>query len=192
MAIGQGPAAIVALTGNRVNDNGSDGRTLWVYEIKIVVGSSEVGSPPIPLDELEFVHRLNGGDQALEEGGHFVPPSEVMRRVVNGSELEMVGDSRMVDLDDSPYEIYSDGSVEAFSKDKLVKLWNQVGGGQHVMEVLKHMALTGKEPVEGMGDDRPLAILSSGRLRFAEYATPVVGWVTDPPVDSLREGMLWI
>ncbi len=191
MAIGQGPAAIVALTGNRVNliMDPMGLRTFWAYGNQgIVVGSSEVGSPPIPLSELEFVHRLGGGEQALEEGGRFVPPSEVMRRVVQGSELEMTGDSRLVDLNDMPYEIVARDGVEKLSRAELVKLWNHVGGEQKVMSVFKEIALSGKEPVEGMGDDRPLAILSPGRLRFAEYATQVVGVVTDPPVDSLREG----
>lgn len=191
MAAGQGPAAVIAITGNRViaimDPMGL--RTLWLYGNKnMIIGSSEVGSPAMPLEDLEFVHRLNAADQVIVENGKLIMPVDTMRRVVRNSAIKMTGDSRLVDLNGRPFVSVLKDSPEKMNADRLMKLWNQAGGEQHVMKILKAMALEAKEPVEGMGDDRPLAILSGARLRFAEYATQVVGVVTDPPVDSLREG----
>ena len=136
-------------------------RTFWVYGKEgLIVGSSEIGSPPIPIDELEFLYPLEGGQMASVVNGNLTLGEPLEQLMAESARLELVGDSRLFDLNLAPYEIVSDGrSPDVLSKEQTIKLWNQVGGEQYVLQVLRHMAAYGKEPIEGMGDVRPLAIL---------------------------------
>jgi len=56
--------------------------------------------------------------------------------------------------------------------------------------VLKAMAETGKEPVGSMGDDAPLAILSTRPRVLATYFKQLFAQVTNPPIDPLRERLV--
>ncbi len=187
---GQGPAAIVSVTGKRISiamDN-MGLRTFWIYgNDKVVVGSSEVGAPAVNLSELKFAHRLQGGDIAYVDKGHLVLPEVAIERIAQQTRLKVTGDKRFFFLDQKPHELISEGA-EKPSAELLIKLWNQIGGDQYAMEVIKSMVVDSKEPIKGMGDDRPLPILSLARLRVAEYFAQMGGVVTNPPVDPLREG----
>lgn len=190
LAVGQGPAAVIAVTGKRVSAimDGSGLRTFWVYgNDDVVIGSSEIGAPPLPMEELQFVQRLSGGDVIAVEGGKLLSPEATMQRMARKTGLKIRGNRELIRLNNKPEAMLLSVS-ERLSKETLVKLWNKVGGEQHVMEVVESMVRGGKEPIVGMGDDRPLAILSAATLRVAEYFNQMVGVVTNPPVDSLREG----
>ncbi|MBI2634767.1 hypothetical protein HYW82_03825 [Candidatus Peregrinibacteria bacterium] len=189
MAAKQGPEAICGMTASRVwvTMDPLSLRTFWIYgDDDVTVGSSLPGSPPIPLDKLKFVHRLKGGNIASVRKGKLVLPDEMEKIITRDDRLVMVGDSRLIDI--SRRAELPDENVELLSKSDVIKLWNQVGGDQHVAEVLDNMALNGKEPIYGMGDDRPLAVMSPGRLRMAAHFSQVVAVVTNPPIDPLREG----
>ena len=56
--------------------------------------------------------------------------------------------------------------------------------------ILKGMAETAKEPVGSMGDDAPLAILSSRPRIIATYFKQLFAQVTNPPIDPLREKLV--
>lgn len=188
LAAMQGPGAIVVMTGHKVHVamDPLGLRTFGIYGKEgLIVGSSEIGSPPLPIEELEFVHTLEGGQMASIVDGRLTLGEDLEQLMATRAGLALHGDSRLFDLNLAPYS----RSPELLSTEQTIKLWNHVGGEQYVVEVLRHMAAYAKEPIEGMGDVRPLAILSPGRLRTAEYFTQVVGVVTDPPMDSLREGV---
>jgi glutamate synthase (NADPH/NADH) large chain len=53
--------------------------------------------------------------------------------------------------------------------------------------VLDPMAATGKEGIGSMGDDTPLAVLSSGYRGLHHFFRQNFSQVTNPPIDSLRE-----
>src|SRR5258706_9248936 len=54
--------------------------------------------------------------------------------------------------------------------------------------VLAPMAQRGTEPIASMGDDTPLAILSSRPRPLFSYFKQRFAQVTNPPIDPLREG----
>jgi glutamate synthase (NADPH/NADH) large chain len=54
--------------------------------------------------------------------------------------------------------------------------------------VLAPMAEDGKEMVASMGDDTPPAVLSSVYRPLSHYFRQNFSQVTNPPIDSLREG----
>lgn len=56
--------------------------------------------------------------------------------------------------------------------------------------IVKAMAETGKEPVGSMGDDAPLAILSTRPRILSTYFKQLFAQVTNPPIDPLRERLV--
>jgi glutamate synthase (ferredoxin) len=56
--------------------------------------------------------------------------------------------------------------------------------------VIESMAQEGKEPVFCMGDDTPLAVLSTRPRLLYDYFKQRFAQVTNPPIDPLREGMV--
>ncbi|HSR67913.1 MAG TPA: glutamate synthase large subunit [Acidobacteriota bacterium] len=54
--------------------------------------------------------------------------------------------------------------------------------------ILQPMIETGKEPIGSMGDDTPLAVLSPHCRPLSHYFRQRFAQVTNPPMDSLREG----
>ena len=56
--------------------------------------------------------------------------------------------------------------------------------------ILKPMAVTGDEPTSSMGNDTPLACFSDKPQRFFNYFRQVFAQVTNPPIDSIREGLV--
>ncbi|NQV81822.1 MAG: glutamate synthase large subunit, partial [Alphaproteobacteria bacterium] len=63
-----------------------------------------------------------------------------------------------------------------------------VGHTLEEIELILHpMVETGKEPTGSMGDDTPLAVLSSGYRGLHHFFRQQFSQVTNPPIDSLRE-----
>lgn len=192
MAIAQGPAAIVVMTGHRVTVamDPLNLRSFVIYgDDETVIGSSEVGSPPVSLEKLKFVRPIRAGEIAVVERGKLITPEIVEARMAENSRLNIRGNPRVFTLDFKASEILdNEESAENFSREQLIAEWNHVGGDQHCMEAIRYILEHGKEKVEGMGDDRPLAIMSCAKLRTAAYFSQIGGVVTDPPMDALREG----
>ncbi|MDP2625105.1 MAG: glutamate synthase-related protein, partial [Candidatus Peregrinibacteria bacterium] len=163
-------------------------RTFVVYgNDRLVAGSSEIGSIPIPPEELTFARSLEGGEILIVKDGEVRWPDEVEAEMAQDPYLELKGNATVFHLN-TPAARSLENGVERFSKEELIRLWNQAGGDQHAMAVLRHIATEGKEKVMGMGDDRPLAVFSGANPRTAEYFKQMVAVVTNPPFDSKREG----
>ena len=61
---------------------------------------------------------------------------------------------------------------------------------EEVEKILFPMAVTGKEPVNSMGNDTPLAVLSSEPQLLFSYFRQHFAQVTNPPIDPLREELV--
>ncbi|EPX84529.1 Glutamate synthase domain 1 [Rubellimicrobium thermophilum DSM 16684] len=59
---------------------------------------------------------------------------------------------------------------------------------EEIEQVLAPMAEEGKEMVASMGDDTPVAVLSAQYRPLSHYFRQNFSQVTNPPIDSLREG----
>ena len=56
--------------------------------------------------------------------------------------------------------------------------------------IIAPMAIQGVEPTSSMGNDTPLACFSEKPQRFFSYFRQVFAQVTNPPIDSIREGLV--
>ncbi len=54
-------------------------------------------------------------------------------------------------------------------------------------QVIKVLGATGQEPISSMGDDAPMAVLSTKNRSLYDYFRQMFAQVTNPPIDSLRE-----
>jgi len=63
-------------------------------------------------------------------------------------------------------------------------------GKEEVTNIIAHMAEIGAEPVFSMGDDTPLAVLSSQPRVLSDYFRQRFAQVTNPAIDPLREKSL--
>jgi glutamate synthase (ferredoxin) len=61
---------------------------------------------------------------------------------------------------------------------------------EDLTRIVEAMAADGKDPVYSMGDDTPLAVLSLKPRPLYHYFRQRFAQVTNPPIDSLREGVV--
>ncbi|OEY66628.1 glutamate synthase large subunit [Marinobacter sp. X15-166B] len=62
--------------------------------------------------------------------------------------------------------------------------------GEERDQILRPLAETGQEAVGSMGDDTPMAVLSSRVRHLADYFRQKFAQVTNPPIDPLREAIV--
>lgn len=61
---------------------------------------------------------------------------------------------------------------------------------EEIEKIMTPMTLEGKEPINSMGDDSPLAALSKRRQPLYNYFRQHFAQVTNPPIDPLREELV--
>jgi glutamate synthase (NADPH) large chain len=92
---------------------------------------------------------------------------------------------QIVDLEK---KIYSDSEKANFTGEDLKKRQYLSGLSIEDLELILHpMAEEGKEASGSMGDDTPVAVLSSHFRPVSHYFRQNFSQVTNPPIDSLRE-----
>jgi len=58
---------------------------------------------------------------------------------------------------------------------------------EELEQILRVLGETGQEPVSSMGDDTPMAVLSTRQRSLYDYFRQMFAQVTNPPIDPLRE-----
>jgi glutamate synthase (NADPH/NADH) large chain len=89
-----------------------------------------------------------------------------------------------------PYDLdISQKSGSRCLDDEQLLLYQKLFGitNEEICQILKVLAETGQEPIASMGDDAPLAVMSSGQRSLYDYFRQMFAQVTNPPIDSLRE-----
>ncbi len=78
--------------------------------------------------------------------------------------------------------------IRSFDDDRLL-LYQKLFGytNEELEQIVKVLGETGQEPVSSMGDDAPMAVLSTKERNLYDYFRQMFAQVTNPPIDSLRE-----
>lgn len=76
----------------------------------------------------------------------------------------------------------------SFDDDQLL-IYQKLFGytNEELEQVIKVLGETGQEPVASMGDDAPMAVLSTRERSLYDYFRQMFAQVTNPPIDPLRE-----
>jgi glutamate synthase domain-containing protein 2/glutamate synthase domain-containing protein 1/glutamate synthase domain-containing protein 3 len=187
-----GPSALTfsdgRIVGAALDRNGLRPARYKVTKDGLVVMASEVGV--LGLDDADVVEkgRLGPGQMLVvdTETGEIKRDSVVKHEVAGRAEYRTWVEDGLVAFnhEDTVHN-------EPRRGDELKHCMLGFGYSKESVEtVLQPMIETGKEPLGSMGDDTPIAVLSTRRRSLYSYFKQLFAQVTNPPIDHLREELV--
>ncbi len=184
-----GPASMAFSDGVRIgavlDRNGLRPSRFWVTSDKQVVMASEVGVLDIPQEKIVRKGRLEPGRMFLVDmsEGRIVGDEEIKAKFMRMQPYRAWLDEHRKRLPANLPE------VEPVKESAPALKRQQVFGyTQEDLEmIMAPMAATGKEPTGSMGNDAPLAVLSTKPQLLFNYFKQLFAQVTNPPIDPIRE-----
>ncbi|MBP9033948.1 MAG: glutamate synthase subunit alpha [Pseudomonadales bacterium] len=187
-----GPAAIAFTDGRQIgatlDRNGLRPSRYIVTSDDLVVMASESGV--LPIDESRIVKkwRLQPGRMFLIDldQGRLIHDEELKQQFASAKPYRQWIDNVRVPLESLPGE----AQLAAY-RESLLDRQQAFGFSQEDIKfLLDPMAVTGEEGVGSMGNDSPLAVLSSRNKPFFNYFKQLFAQVTNPPIDPIREAIV--
>jgi glutamate synthase (ferredoxin) len=189
-----GPALLAfsdgKLVGAGLDRNGLRPARYVITRDGLVIVSSEAGVVEVPPADIIEKGRLGPGQTiAVDLENHQVLKNwDIKRRVARQHPYgEWVAARPQLGSGSG------NGKVAQFSLPNEALVQQQTAFGytkEDVEMVITSMATEGKEPTFCMGDDTPLAVLSSKPRLLYDYFKQRFAQVTNPPIDPLREGLV--
>ncbi|HUA08467.1 MAG TPA: glutamate synthase large subunit [Candidatus Acidoferrales bacterium] len=182
-----GPAAVAFADGRYVGaslDRNGLRPCRYTIDDRLIVAGSEVGIADFDAERVVHAGRLGPGEMIA---------FDVRRaRVLFDRDLAALFDAG------TPYsELIEDEHLEpveapALSPEKLVELQHRFNySREDVKMILEPMAADAKEPLWSMGDDAALAPLGRTPRPIYNYFRQRFSQVTNPPIDPLRESLVF-
>ena len=189
-----GPAAVAFTDGRQIgatlDRNGLRPARYLITDDDMVIMASEAGTLPIPENKIIKKWRLQPGKMFLIdlEQGRIIDDAEIKSQLANSRPYRQWIDRLRVKLESLPAPATS--NLPAITTSLLDRQqafgWTQ----EDFKFVLDVMAETGEEAIGSMGNDAPLAVLSSRAKPFYNYFRQLFAQVTNPPIDPIREQMV--
>jgi glutamate synthase (NADPH/NADH) large chain len=188
-----GPASIAFTDGRQIgatlDRNGLRPSRYIVTDDDLVIMGSECGCLPVPEERIVKKWRLQPGKMFLVdlEKGRIVDDKELKDTLASGKPYAEWIERIRVKLD----EVESERAQPPRSAVPLLDRQQAFGWTQEDLKfVMLPMALAGEEPVGSMGNDSPLAVLSSRNKCLYQYFKQLFAQVTNPPIDPIREELV--
>lgn len=187
LAVMEGPAAVTALTGDKMvaSLDKMGLRPLRVVKTKsgFLVVASELGAINIPPEDIEYTYQLSPGEIMMADTteGKIYKPGQVESHIVANTPINFRPLSR------SKILVPEQSAVRYEFIGKLDEALTRFGWTAERKRAVMNMLKEGKEPITSMGNGRPLAILSQNNPTLFKYFKQIVAVVTNPPIDPLRE-----
>ncbi|GAB3568253.1 glutamate synthase large subunit [Amycolatopsis endophytica] len=187
-----GPALVSFTDGTQIgavlDRNGLRPARYWVTEDGLVVLASEVGV--LELDQSTIVKkgRLEPGRMFLVDTaeGRIIDDEEIKGQLAAEHPYGEWVDEGLVRLEELP-----EREREVPTHSSLVRRQQAFGYTEEELDtLLSPMAKAGAEPIGSMGNDSPLAPLSSGPRPIFDYFIQLFAQVTNPPLDAIREELV--
>lgn len=185
-----GPAAFAFTDGLQIgamqDRNGLRPARYYVTVDGTIIFASETGVVDVEPNQILEKGRLSPGKMLLVDlkKGRIIPDEEVKESIANehlyskwieeGSMHISQLPNLLVKQDDLTLPIVSYQKAFGYTEEELKK-------------VLGAMAVEGKEPINSMGNDMPLAVLSNHSQLLYNYFRQLFAQVTNPPIDAIRE-----
>ena len=191
-----GPASLVFTDGRQIgatlDRNGLRPSRYVVTEDDLVILASEAGVLPVPDSKIMRKWRLQPGKMLLIdlEQGRMIEDDELKANVVNTKPYKQWIENLRIKLDQ--VEVPADFVVPAKTSE-LPLLERQQAFGftqEDINFLLAPMAKNGEEGIGSMGNDSPLAVLSSKNKPLYNYFRQMFAQVTNPPIDPIREAIV--
>ncbi|MDB5874866.1 MAG: gltB, partial [Ramlibacter sp.] len=188
-----GPASIVFTDGRQIgatlDRNGLRPSRYCVTDDDLVIMASETGVLPVPENKIVRKWRLQPGKMFLIdlEQGRLIDDEELKANLANSKPYKQWIENLRIKLDD-----LSDTSGKVPHSDvELLDRQQAFGYTQEDIKFLMSpMAQAGEEGIGSMGNDSPLAVLSSKDKPLYNYFKQLFAQVTNPPIDPIREAIV--
>jgi glutamate synthase (NADPH) large chain len=188
-----GPASMVfsdgRYIGGTLDRSGLRPSRYIITKNDLIVMGSEVGVQTFAADEVKEKGRLRPGKILLIDTklGVIIPDKEVKAQLSSRNPYgNWLKENRMVMEDIEVKQRVSSSMGDQFMT------WSKVFGysKEDMEQIILPMAVQGAEPTSSMGNDTPLACFSEKPQRFFNYFRQIFAQVTNPPIDSIREGLV--
>ncbi|HEY0191708.1 MAG TPA: glutamate synthase central domain-containing protein, partial [Kofleriaceae bacterium] len=188
-----GPAAIVfsdgQLVGATLDRNGLRPARWTITTDDRVILASETGVIDVAPERVRAKGRLQPGMMFVVDTveGRIVDDAELKRDIAGRFPYGKWLDKNVFELD----ELEGGAEPAAIAGDELWRLARAHGyTDECVGTLVEAMAADGKEPVGSMGNDAPLAVLSTRAPNLPAYFHQLFAQVTNPPIDPIREALV--
>ena len=188
-----GPASIAFTDGTQIgavlDRNGLRPSRYYVTSDDLVIVASEAGVLDIPPEQIVTKGRLQPGRMFLVDTlqGRIVDDAEIKAEIASERPYRQWLQEHLVHLDQLP------AAPEVPVPDHDTLLQRQVSFGYTYEDqrvIISPMARDGVEAVGSMGNDTPLAVLSSKPRLLFDYFKQLFAQVTNPPIDCIREEII--
>ncbi|KAG8372095.1 hypothetical protein BUALT_Bualt12G0030900 [Buddleja alternifolia] len=187
-----GPALLLFSDGKTVgaclDRNGLRPARYWRTVDNVVYVASEVGVLPTDDSKVVMKGRLGPGMMISVDlsSGQVFENTEVKKRVALSNPYGKWLNENLRSLKAANFL-----SATIMDNETILKRQQAYGySSEDVQMVIESMASQGKEPTFCMGDDIPLAVLSTRPHMLYDYFKQRFAQVTNPAIDPLREGLV--
>jgi glutamate synthase domain-containing protein 2/glutamate synthase domain-containing protein 1/glutamate synthase domain-containing protein 3 len=193
-----GPAAIAFTDGRQIgatlDRNGLRPARYCITDDDMVIMGSEAGVLPIPENRIVKKWRLQPGKMFLIdlEQGRIIDDAELKAQLANSKPYREWIEAIRIRLEAlSGPALDASTHVTEEATETLLDRQQAFGYTQEDLKFLMTpMAIAGEEAVGSMGNDSPLAVLSSRNKPLYNYFKQLFAQVTNPPIDPIREQMV--
>ncbi len=187
-----GPAAMAFTDGRHIGGtldrNGLRPARYIVTDDDFVVMASESGVLPIPESKIIRKWRLQPGKMFLIDldAGRIIDDKELKDTFANAKPYKQWIESVRVKLDELKSDPYEPGSTIPLLDHQQLFGYTQ----EDIKFLMSPMAAAAEEAIGSMGNDSPLAVMSSKNKTLYHYFKQLFAQVTNPPIDPIREAMV--
>ena len=193
-----GPASLVFTDGRQIgatlDRNGLRPSRYCVTDDDLVILGSESGVLPIPENKIVRKWRLQPGKMLLIdlEQGRMIDDDELKATLANSKPYKQWIENLRIKLDNVAAPAADTVAQAATAPDATLLDRQQAFGytQEDVKFLLSPMARNGEEGIGSMGNDSPLAVLSSKDKPLYNYFKQMFAQVTNPPIDPIREAIV--
>ena len=187
-----GPAALLfsdgRFAGGMLDRNGLRPARYTITKNDTMVVASEVGVMDFDPTEVAEKGRLQPGKILLidTQEGKIYYDGEIKQQLASEHPYRQWLSTNRIELE----KLKSGRHVENGIKDLLEKERLFGYGEEDISSTIIPMAVAGQEPTAAMGNDTPLAVLSTRPQVFFNYFRQQFAQVTNPAIDSIRESLV--
>ncbi|MFS8891540.1 glutamate synthase-related protein [Synechococcus sp. R55.2] len=187
-----GPAMVVFCDGKTIgatlDRNGLRPARYAITRDGLLAVGSEAGVVALPETDILEKGRLGPGQMLTVDlqSGHICKNWEIKTQVAAQHPYGEWLKAHRVQLSTQGFE-----NTPHLSEEQLLQAQTAFGySSEDVEMIIEEMAATGKEPTFSMGDDAPLAVLSTQPHPLYDYFKQRFAQVTNPAIDPLRESLV--
>lgn len=189
-----GPASVSftdgIVIGATLDRNGLRPSRYCVTTDDLVIMASESGALPVDPAKVIKRGRLQPGKMFLVDlsKGKIVSDEELKKEICTSQPYQKWIEDLKINLEELPKPRLRFSRMQSEDIFKYQQAFGYTG--EDLEQIIKEMAIQGKEPIGSMGFDVPLAVLSERPQHLSSYFKQLFAQVTNPPIDPIREKLV--